>query len=464
MREPFRKNRRGAVLALFALIAPVILVGTLGILGFSGQSAARADLQAASNAAVNAVLADLNAALQVSATPDAIIPDIDKQTRAEAVVNSLLGGRRDLSRIVTSVQTNPTTISVTVTAQIESLAGDLFGSPFFEGSATSSVSWMRADQLQIALAIDAGGAASNSLAANIRMFAIRLGATLALDWLSVLPNYPDVAMALVPFTAQIATNPLQVGENSKRPHDSFFRALEYQFTDARDEVLDWIIPRANANVMACFSDPIVPSGSDGSAFGGTSNPLPNSCETRLQAIRAIGKISRPIVNGVPASEHPGAIEKRQRDDIRSAINSIAPAGCRNLSVGVTWALDQLPNDYNPKVIFLVSNGHNSRGSKGRTSECAVGGAPVGASRNQIDEEFVAACRLVRDPERNNGRRLDLIVLQAVDGNPIALRSCATSTDGIVNFFGVSSVAALQAVFEGARTRLVQIAQKQRQGS
>lgn len=205
MREPFRKNCRGAVLALFALIVPIVLTGTLGILGFSGQSAARADLQAASNAAVNAVLADLNAALQVSATPDAIVSDVDKQSRAEAVVNSLLAGRKDVSEIITSVETTPTTISVTITAQIESLAGDVFGKPFFRSSATSSISWMRSDQLQIALAIDAGSSTSNSLAANIRMFAIRLGATLALDWLSVLPNYPDIAMALVPFTAQIAT-------------------------------------------------------------------------------------------------------------------------------------------------------------------------------------------------------------------------------------------------------------------
>lgn len=227
-------------------------------------------------------------------------------------------------------------------------------------------------------------------------------------------------------------------------------------------MIDWIIPRANANVTACFNDPIVPSRSDGSAFGGTSNPLPIACESRLQSIRAIGKISRPVFNGFPLSEGSGSAEKRQRDDIRSAINSITPAGCRNLSVGVTWALDQLPQDYNPKIIFLIANGHNSRGSKGRTSECASGGSGSAAARSQIDDEFVAACRLVRDPDRNNGRRLDLIVLQAVDGNPVALRSCASTTDGVVNFFGASNVSAFQAVFEVARMRLVHVAQKQKQ--
>ena len=96
MRQSIVDDCRGAAFVLFAMVMPIILTGALFLLGLSGFAAARADLQVASHAATNAVLADLNAALQISATPDAIVTDFDKKTRAQTIVNSLLQSRHDL--------------------------------------------------------------------------------------------------------------------------------------------------------------------------------------------------------------------------------------------------------------------------------------------------------------------------------------------------------------------------------
>lgn len=463
MAMPFIGDRRGAVFVIFSLLLPVVLTSVLGLMSFSGFSSARADLQAASNAAANAVLADLNSALQVSATPDALVTDIDKKKRADIVVQSLLGSRSDLSSISTEVSTNADLITVTVSAEIENVTTGLFFAPFISASAKTTIVWSRADQLQIALAIDSGTSSLNQAPVQIRMPLIKLGLTTAITALSILPNYPDVALSVVPFTAQVATDPTRVAALETNSHDDFYDLLKDQFADVDDTLASWLVPAAYAGVTACYNAPLVPQGVDGSAFGGESRPMQNACETQIQRIRSLAKISRPLVNGKPVLSEPvNSPLKLARDDMINAINAISPAGCRNLAMGVTWSLAQLPNDNNPKVIFLIANGQNSRSAKGRTSECAGSGSPSNSVRAQLDKDFVASCEMVRDPMRNKGRQVDLLVLQAVDGNPVALKSCASSTDGVVNYFSTSTLSALTALFDTARSRLVQVAQRQQQ--
>lgn len=466
MAKPFTGDRRGAVFVIFALLLPVVLTGILGLLSLSGFASARADLQAASNAAANAVLADLNATLQISATPDAIVTDVNKQQRAEAIVQSLLGSRSDLRALSTLVTTDSETITVTVAAEITNVTADVFWVPYIPASAKTTVSWSRADQLQIALAIDSGTSVTSSPLVQIRMPLLKLGLVAAINFLSVMPSYPDVAISVVPFTAQVATDPALVLAQDSGASWTFDDALNAQFADSADWLLNWIVTPAHAGVTACFNEPIVPKNVDGSAFGGVSRPLQNSCETSLQPIRSLARISKPRLNGqIVATESINSPAKQARDAMINTINAVSPAGCRNLAMGVTWSLAQLPTDQNPKVIFLVANGQNSKGPKGRTSDCPGGGGlPPRSVAAQLDQDFVSACELVRDPMRNNGRRLDLLVLQAVDGNPVALKSCASTTDKVTNYFSTSSVSALVTLIDSARDRLVKIAQRQQQNN
>lgn len=455
---PWRGDRRGAVLVIFSMVLPLILTGIVGLLNLSGIASARAELQSASQAAANAILADLDAALAVSATPDALVTNVDKQARADMIVKSLLQNRQDLSSIATEVTTTDTTISVKVSAQIRSLAENVLWLPFSSSSATTTVTWMRSDQVQIALAIDAGTSTQNPIEVNLRMVAIKLGTNLALNVLSVIPNYPDIAVALVPFTAQVSANPTIIASLNATDGDPFFAHLQQRFALSLDDAVAWVVPRAHAAVSQCYGDPIVPLGSNGLAFGGVANPLPRTCETSIQSIRSLARISRPRVNGKPVAVEPAnSPAKIARDDLLKAINAIAPSGCRNLSMGVTWSLAQLPKDNNPKIIFLIANGQNSRGTKGRTSECAGSGSTQKSIAEQLDNEFIEACKLVRDSKQNAGRRLDLVVLQAVVGNPVTLKSCASTTDGEINYFPASSISALAAVFENARTRILKAA-------
>jgi hypothetical protein len=364
----------------------------------------------------------------------------------------------------TLVATDSETITVTVAAEIANTTADLFWLPFIPASAKTTVSWSRADQLQIALAIDSGTSVTSSPLVQIRMPLLKLGLIAAVDVLSVIPSYPDVAVSVVPFTSQVSTDPTLVTALGSDAEFDFGEALHAQFASAGDWLLDWIATPAHAGVTACYNNPIVPKGVDGSAFGGVSRPLQNSCETSLQPVRSLARISRPRVSGqIVLAESVNSRAKQARDAIKDTINSISPAGCRNLAMGVTWSLAQLPKDQNPKVIFLVANGQNSRGPRGRTPDCAGSGGSASRSiATQLDQDFISACELVRDPMRNNGRRLDLLVLQAVDGNPVALKSCASTTDKVVNYFSTSSISALLNLIDTARVRLEQVAKRQQQ--
>jgi Flp pilus assembly protein TadG len=456
------RDRRGTVFVLFSLLLPVAVAGFLGLVSLFNVSTGRADLQAASDAAANAILSDLNSALALSAIPDALVADVDKQARANSVVQSILGGRSDVSNINTIVVTTPDSITVTVSARFQNVTGDLLSLPYFINSATTTVSWARADQLQIAIAIDSGSTPRNAPSVLMRMSILKPILAAAIDILSAVPNYPDIAVSVVPFTAQIVTDPAAVVAELPVGSDNFTSKLQRQFAQAANDVTDWFISPARAGVTACYSDPIVTSGADGSAFGGTSRPLPTSCSSSLPRVRSMTKISRPYVKGQPSSSEPvNSPAKLARDDIKAAINSISPAGCRNLTMGTTWSLAQLPKDTNPKIIFMIVNGNNSQSSRARTADCAGSSVSPISTQAQLDAEFVAACDLVRDPTRNNARRLDLIVLQAVDGNPTALKACASTTDGAANYFSATQNAALPSILQQLNTKLFQIATKQK---
>lgn len=456
MRQSIVDDCRGAAFVLFAMVMPIILTGALFLLGLSGFAAARADLQVASHAATNAVLADLNAALQISATPDAIVTDFDKKTRAQTIVNSLLQSRHDLKNITTEVSTTSTTLSVTITADIASITGDIYWLPYISSTATSTVSWSRASQMQIVIAVDGGTTLSKPGVAK-RLAAIKPAIVQTVNEFSSLPQYPDVAMSVVPFAAQVAIDPAIISATTMSTSGTFYAALLQRFAQASDAISNSFITRAEAAAKACYNDPIIPPGVDGTAFGGTSKPVKKPCvSSALQEIRQIGKISRPKVNGVAPAEDPTSPEKRHRDNIISTIRALSPVGCRNLALGVAWSLAQLPVDSNPKVIFLIVNGNSTQNSKGRTDECASGSS-VKAPQAALDREFLAACDVARDPEKNASRRVDLVILQLVDGNETLLRSCAGNND---NYFNAMNDAAISNVFKSARTRLLEVAAEQ----
>jgi len=455
------RDRRGIVFVLFSLILPIAMSGFLGMVSLYSMSTGRADLQLASDAAANAILADLNAALTLSATPDALVVDLDKQARADSVVQSILGRRQDVTQLSSVVTTTPETISVTVSAQFSNVVGDLFNLPFFTRSATTTANWLRSEQLQIALAIDAGTTNGKSQSVSGRLSVLKPLLTATIDMLSAVPNYPDIAISMVPFTAQVVADPVMVVAGQS-DHADFSAHLNNQVAHAVEEFGNWMFPSAHAALTACYSDPIVPSGVDGSVFGGVNRPLPKPCASNLPRLRQMVKISRPYVKGKASIfEAFNAPAKLARDDIKAAINAISPSGCRNLTMGLTWSLAQLPTDSNPKIIFMIVNGNNSQNSRMQTSECSSNGVGDVAVQTRLDQEFVAACDLVRDPRRNKSRRLDLIVLQAVDGNPVALSACASSVDGTKNYFNSGQITSIPTIFQQLNLRLFQIAQKQK---
>lgn len=462
MAKPDLGDRRGTVFVIFALLLPILLTGVLGLISLSGYAAVRADLQGASNAAANAVLADLNAALQISATPDALVTDLNKQSRAELVVKSLLGSRSDLKSLTTQVTTDIETITVTVSAVVDETTAGFLWTSSVPISAKTTISWNKADQLQIAIAIDSGSSTNKAPLVQIRMPTVLNAATKEIvNILSALPNHPDVALSLVPFTEQVSTDPTRVTEFDSGPRGRFYSSLQARFSLAGQAVAEALVPSARANITVCYNDPIIPSGTNGSAFGGKNQPMPSTCKTSVQPIQPLAKISKPLVNGKPVlSEATNSPVKTARDDMLKAIDKITPAGCRNLSMGVTWSLAELPTDNNPKIIFLIARGDNSRGASGRTSECPGSGSTTTSSSEQLDGEFIEACKLVRDPKQNGGRRLDLVVLRILAGNPATLQSCASFTGGEINYFSVSTVSNLGKVFEDARTRLLQAAAEQ----
>ena len=496
----FFRNSRGSVLVAFALAAPM-LIGAVGwMVDFSQAISARSGMQSAVDAAAQAVLADLQTASQKSLTPDSIVTDINKQSRAQSVVTASMADYSGLGSPTVIVTTTASTFTVASSATITTPVMAALGLSGYPLSAQSTVAWNYSDQLQIALALDSSNPSATTVA-FVKLGVLALVPTyyFSSGIVGSTPNItmPNVAFSLVPFNSQVRADIAMADSGDAAGHGGTQTlvaglTLDPEAAGARTSIgfrniLDQLLPgpamAAPPRVQLPETSLMEPAAT---ATAMCYQDVATSVPTKLGDLPLIGsKVSVPCEYQAHSAALPmTALPKYDPSkgwsgflsglassfSILKGVNSVQSGGCLNMTVGLASAFAQLPKDKNPKTIVLLPSGHNSRNGAVTTPECGVNGATGGATGKLIaandannatgneaglDARAQAACAILSDPTKNGGLKVNILTIRLVNGRINLLKACASPTasggTGGVGFLNATTSTAISSNISSVAT-------------
>jgi len=439
----FRKDQRGNVVMIFALMLVPLLTFMGAAIDYSRATRARATMQSVLDTVSLMVAKDLSSGL---------ITQGQINTKAQTYFNALYTDTEAQAVNVTAVYTVGTgatgsTIQVTGSANINTDFMQIVGFPTMAFNTSSTSTW-GANLLRIALVLDNTG----SMASSGKMAALKPAATQLVTQLSALAkNQGDVYISVVPFEIDV-----NVG--------SFNGVSNVNATWLRWDLWD---PSANhcnngwsGIAMAECTGHTYTWGHTVSTTNPPSRSLWNGCVSdRDQSYDVSNTVPSSQTTNFPANQEsncPAATVLPLTTNwttVNSTIAAMSPAGGTNQTIGLLWGWLSLlqqsplnapaedPNNRYQHIIILFTDGLN-------TADRFYGNGS--ATSSQVDSRMTTLCSAIKQ----TGVTIYTVQIDTDGaGQSAVLPACAS---GPGNFFMLTQASQISAAFQQIGTSISEL--------
>lgn len=409
----FRRDRRGSVAVIMALaMIPVSFLVGAGV-DYARGAGIRAKLQAATDAAVLAVIREA----------PTLKSDADFQTRARAYFDASFPAQTGVTVTRFTPVRAGTQVTVSATAQVDMTLGRLMHPGPLEVTGTSQA-MSGGKAVEIALVLDN----TKSMDDAGKLPALKQAAKDFLTYLDkVVVSRSDAKVALIPFSTQVnlGTGVTSAGWLSYTKIGNTSAGTWQGCITDRDQPYDVQVPN------------VEPSGT--AAYPATTCTSTQNGKPTLAPIRPLGTDYTALA---------------------TAIDGMQAGGNTNVTIGVAWGLEaltpygplatatSLANDRVSKIMIVLTDGQNTQN---RWKSACTGNWLADLFSGCVDPSVIDA-RTLSACNAAKAAGITIYTVRVIDGNADMLKSCATK-DGF--FYNVITADDLKPAFQSIGSSIAQ---------